>query len=85
MPNCEYIFTSFSSTKFLGRHIIALLNMNILKHELENMDTNLCKVWRLIILFLLHTEETQDFSKPLTQLAHRPLILILFDSGFFMV
>lgn len=46
MPNCEYIFTSFSSAQLLGRHIIALLNMNILRHDLEGMDTNISKVWR---------------------------------------
>lgn len=86
MPNYEYIFTSFSSEKILGRHIITtLLNMNIVKHELESMDTNISKVWRIINLFLLQIKETWDFNKPLTQLAHRLLILVLFESRFFIV
>lgn len=87
MPNYEYIFTSFSSEKFSGRHtvITTLLNMNIVKHELESMDTNISKVWRIINLFLLQIKETWDFNKPSTQLAHRLLILVLFDSRFFIV
>lgn len=58
--------------------------MKILKHELGSMDTNISKVWRLLDLLLLQKKETQDFSKPLTQLAHRLFTLILFYSRFFI-